>query len=318
MSSPPSCSIASAMKPRSDSLSPASTALPHTVPRAGELVDGGVDAVGVAGADRDRRALVEQRLGDRSADALGRAGDEGALAGEAEIHGCSFDGGRPMLLVLHSRNPTPKPSPRHIAHMTTESINDFREQARAWLESQAPRRTAEAPQAWGEGEFSVVVFHDATDDEERELLARYREWHHRKVAAGFGAIAVPAGVRRARAHAGARRGVQGGRGRVRRPARSRDHLGHQQVGRADDRGVRLARAARAVVPPVLPARRALLPAVLRAGRRQRSRRARLPGGTRRRRVGARRSEGVDVDGADRPVRLRDLPHRPRRAQARRL
>jgi alkylation response protein AidB-like acyl-CoA dehydrogenase len=75
--------------------------------------------------------------------------------------------------------------------MTTESITEFRQRARAWLEQQAPRRTAEAPLAWGEGEFSVVVFHDASDEEELELLARYREWHARKVAAGFGAIAVP-------------------------------------------------------------------------------------------------------------------------------
>jgi alkylation response protein AidB-like acyl-CoA dehydrogenase len=75
--------------------------------------------------------------------------------------------------------------------MTTESITEFRQRARAWLEQQAPRRTAEAPLAWGVGEFSVVVFHDASDEEELELLARYREWHARKVAAGFGAIAVP-------------------------------------------------------------------------------------------------------------------------------
>ena len=54
-----------------------------------------------------------------------------------------------------------------------ESISEFRERARTWLESRAPRRTAaEAPQQWGEGEFSVVVFHDASDEEELELLER--------------------------------------------------------------------------------------------------------------------------------------------------
>ena len=69
------------------SLSAASTAPPHTVPRCAQLGDGLLDALGVAGADRDGRALVEQRLGDRPTDALGRAGDDGPLAGESEIHG---------------------------------------------------------------------------------------------------------------------------------------------------------------------------------------------------------------------------------------
>jgi alkylation response protein AidB-like acyl-CoA dehydrogenase len=72
-----------------------------------------------------------------------------------------------------------------------ESISEFRRRALAWLESRAPRRTAEVPQRWGEGDFSVVVFHDATDEAELELLRTYQEWHRTKVAAGFGAIAVP-------------------------------------------------------------------------------------------------------------------------------
>jgi alkylation response protein AidB-like acyl-CoA dehydrogenase len=72
-----------------------------------------------------------------------------------------------------------------------ESIGEFRQRALDWLESQAPRRTAESPPRWGEGEFSVVVFHDASDEDERTLLDAYQEWHRRKVAAGFGAIAVP-------------------------------------------------------------------------------------------------------------------------------
>jgi alkylation response protein AidB-like acyl-CoA dehydrogenase len=73
----------------------------------------------------------------------------------------------------------------------TETIPQFRERARAWLESRASRRTAESPREWGEGEFSVVVFHDASDEEERDVLRAYRAWHAEKLAAGFGAIAVP-------------------------------------------------------------------------------------------------------------------------------
>ena len=71
-----------------------------------------------------------------------------------------------------------------------EPLVAFVERATAWLESRAPRRTAEAESVWGEGDFSVVVFHDATDDEELAVLAAYQAWHREKVAAGFGAIAV--------------------------------------------------------------------------------------------------------------------------------
>ncbi len=74
----------------------------------------------------------------------------------------------------------------------SESVASFRERALAWLESRASRRTAEAPPEWGVGEFSVVVFHDATDEEELAVLDEYRAWHREKLAAGFGAIAVPA------------------------------------------------------------------------------------------------------------------------------
>src|SRR5262245_23383196 len=76
--------------------------------------------------------------------------------------------------------------------MTIEPISEYRERAAAWLESRASRRTAEAPSEWGEGEFSVVVFHDASDAEELEVIQRYQAWHREKTAAGFGAIAVPA------------------------------------------------------------------------------------------------------------------------------
>jgi alkylation response protein AidB-like acyl-CoA dehydrogenase len=73
-----------------------------------------------------------------------------------------------------------------------ESISEFRERSRTWLESRAPRRTADDhPQQWGEGEFSVVVFHDASDEEELEVLHAYQAWHRDKLAAGLAAIAVP-------------------------------------------------------------------------------------------------------------------------------
>ena len=71
------------------------------------------------------------------------------------------------------------------------SVSEFRDRALAWLESTVRRRGAEEAMEWGRGEFSVVVFHDASDEEERRHLAAYKAWHDAKVAAGFGAIAVP-------------------------------------------------------------------------------------------------------------------------------
>jgi len=73
------------------------------------------------------------------------------------------------------------------------SVAAFAEQARQWLESRAPRRTADSAPEWGDGEFSVVVFHDASDEAELAVLQAYQAWHREKVAAGFGAIAVPSG-----------------------------------------------------------------------------------------------------------------------------
>ena len=62
----------------------------------------------------------------------------------------------------------------------------------AWLESRARRvGRAESPQQWGEGEFSVVVFHDASDEEELELLRAYQAWHRDKLAAGLARSRCP-------------------------------------------------------------------------------------------------------------------------------
>ena len=67
------------------------------------LRDSGVDTFGVAGADRHGGAFGEQRLGDRSSDALRGSRDECLLAAESEVHGCllwvapSAHGGDPQL-----------------------------------------------------------------------------------------------------------------------------------------------------------------------------------------------------------------------------
>ena len=73
-----------------------------------------------------------------------------------------------------------------------------------------------------------------------------------------------------------------------------------RVGAADTDRVRIARAAGAVDPADAARRDQLVPALQRAGRRLRPRGAATMRDARRRRLGAQRSEGVDVDGAGRP------------------
>ena len=68
-----------------------------------------------------------------------------------------------------------------------ESIDSFRQRAEAWISARRPRRSLQERQ-WGEGEFDVTVFHDRTEEEERRYLADYVEWHHEKLAHGFGSI----------------------------------------------------------------------------------------------------------------------------------
>ena len=54
-----------------------------------------------------------------------------------------------------------------------DALEAFTEDARRWLDQHATVRTAStdgADLAWGEGEFSVSVFHSLSFDEERELL----------------------------------------------------------------------------------------------------------------------------------------------------
>ena len=51
---------------------------------AGDGGGGRSQAVGVAAVEHDRRAVDGEALGEREADALARAGDEGAAAGEVE------------------------------------------------------------------------------------------------------------------------------------------------------------------------------------------------------------------------------------------
>ena len=74
--------------------------------------------------------------------------------------------------------------------MDVGSVEDLRTRARAWLsERLPPRRSDDA--VWGEGAFSVAVFHDLAPAEEDALDAAARAWHRTKLAAGFASITWP-------------------------------------------------------------------------------------------------------------------------------
>jgi alkylation response protein AidB-like acyl-CoA dehydrogenase len=75
------------------------------------------------------------------------------------------------------------------------SLDEFSADALKWLEANAKYRssgTEEKDMVWGEGEFSVAVFHALTFDEERELLESIKTWSIRKASVGYHAITWPA------------------------------------------------------------------------------------------------------------------------------
>jgi len=85
----------------------------------------------------------------------------------------------------------------------------FVEQAGTWLHQNASRRhgqEGEQPQAWGEGDFSVAVFHDLSFDEEKQVLDDLVAWNTRKRRLGYHAVDWPVefgGLGLTKAHAAA-------------------------------------------------------------------------------------------------------------------
>lgn len=74
------------------------------------------------------------------------------------------------------------------------SLEHFTHQAKEWLEANAEYRssgTDEKEVIWGEGEFSVSVFHSLSFDEERQLLDKAMAWTQRKAERGYHAITWP-------------------------------------------------------------------------------------------------------------------------------
>ena len=95
---------------------------------------------------------------------------------------------------MRGPRPVGTPPPRRYLDAVTESVEDFARDAAQWLAEHGEpltRDDAMSPGddiAWGEGEFSVAVFHALDFADERSLLADAQRWQHQKATAGYHAI----------------------------------------------------------------------------------------------------------------------------------
>ena len=94
---------------------------------------------------------------------------------------------RDRAMIVESRFPVEWRPTRGTRMDAQPTLEEFRAEARAWLTTVATPRSS-GTQVWGEGELSVVVFDNWTDEEEATVVAAGRAWEHRRFAAGFGAI----------------------------------------------------------------------------------------------------------------------------------
>ena len=73
----------------------------------------------------------------------------------------------------------------------TESVDDFEAEASKWLAEHAEPATADPAEGelvWGDGEFSVAVFHSLSFEDERDLLEEAKRWNQLKATRGYHAI----------------------------------------------------------------------------------------------------------------------------------
>src|SRR5262245_7047661 len=85
------------------------------------------------------------------------------------------------------------PTGRTIMTEPVPTLEAFVEDATTWLDEHAARSIAgdEDKLVWGQGEFSVSVFHSLSRDDERALLERAKAWTQAKAERGYHAISSP-------------------------------------------------------------------------------------------------------------------------------
>jgi len=72
---------------------------------------------------------------------------------------------------------------------TPPPLDEFRRDARVWLEAHAERWSSGGD--WGVGSDAVAVFHDRPDPEEEAAVAGACDWHRTKLGAGWAALTWP-------------------------------------------------------------------------------------------------------------------------------
>ena len=93
------------------------------------------------------------------------------------------------------------------AALIETDLDAFVEQASVWLHHNAPPRhrlEGQQPRVWGEGDFSVAVFHNLGFDEEKQVLDDLLAWNARKRQLGYQAVDWPVefgGLGLSKAHA---------------------------------------------------------------------------------------------------------------------
>ena len=202
---------------------------------------------------------------------------------------------------------------------TTEPppLDEFLARAREWLAANLEPRPERVERVWGEGSDSVAVFHNMSFDDEKALIDAARAWQQRKADAGYASIDWAPEL--------------GGAGLPSAYARAfaREESGYLTPASHEAMGITLELIGPTIRAWGTPEQTARFLTKLRrteemwcqlfsepgAG----SDLARLStrGRARRRRVGHRRPEGVDLGRPPRRLRLHHLPDRSRRAQARR-
>lgn len=106
-----------------------------------------------------------------------------------------FDGGRrPRFSKFSGSRTHQRVNYREEVVDKVPSLEEFTADARAWLETNVGFRSGSSDDkdlAWGEGDFSVSVFHSLDFDTERDLLERAKDWTRRKAERGYHAITQP-------------------------------------------------------------------------------------------------------------------------------
>ena len=75
---------------------------------------------------------------------------------------------------------------------TTETIEEFKTRAKAWLDANAERIDSDAATfEWGVGDLPVEFFPERTDDEERAHMAAIAAWEQKKAEVGYHAPTWP-------------------------------------------------------------------------------------------------------------------------------